>query len=168
MHIKGAGMPARDGAAMEETLDAMLAAGRAGRWDEYRRHLSALRDGLREPLAQEANAQLRQRLEMLGAAAPERDPEGIRAALEELATLLRSAQHLRFAAAAAAMDLRGLQPPEPILRIFQALERDPGACLRVILPHEPLPLYGLLRERGYAYSGASRPEGGFEVLIEPS
>jgi uncharacterized protein (DUF2249 family) len=64
------------------------------------------------------------------------------------------------------MDLRGLQPPEPIVRIFQALERGPGAPLRVILPHEPVPLYGLLRERGYSYAGAPRPDGGFEVLIE--
>jgi uncharacterized protein (DUF2249 family) len=64
------------------------------------------------------------------------------------------------------MELRGLQPPEPIVRIFQALERAPGAPLRVILPHEPLPLYGLLRERGYSYAGAPRADGGFEVLIE--
>jgi hypothetical protein len=69
---------------------------------------------------------------------------------------------------APAMDLRGLQPPEPIVRIFQALERGAGAPLRVILPHEPVPLYGLLRERGYRYSGAPRADGGFEVLIEPA
>ena len=69
---------------------------------------------------------------------------------------------------AAAMDLRGLQPPEPIVRIFQALERNPGAPLRVILPHEPVPLYALLRERGFSYTGSARPDGGFEVLIEPA
>jgi uncharacterized protein (DUF2249 family) len=64
------------------------------------------------------------------------------------------------------MDLRGLQPPEPIVRIFRALEDSPGAPLRVILPHEPVPLYGLLRERGYSYCGSPRPDGGYEVLIE--
>ena len=53
-------------------------------------------------------------------------------------------------------------------RIFQALERAPGAPLRVILPHEPVPLYSLLRERGYSYAGAPRADGGFEVLIERS
>jgi hypothetical protein len=52
------------------------------------------------------------------------------------------------------------------VRIFQALEASPGAPLRVILPHEPVPLYGLLRERGYSYAGAPRPDGGYEVLIE--
>ena len=66
----------------------------------------------------------------------------------------------------APIDLRGLTPPEPMLRIFQALERTPGAPLRVVLPHEPFPLYALLRERGYSCAGAARPDGGFELLIE--
>ncbi|MNC87662.1 hypothetical protein D3C83_34040 [compost metagenome] len=70
------------------------------------------------------------------------------------------------AARVATLDLRGLQPPEPIVRIFDALERAPGAPLRAILPHEPVPLYGLLRERGFSCSGAQRADGGFEVLIE--
>lgn len=64
------------------------------------------------------------------------------------------------------MDLRGLQPPEPMVRIFQELARAPGVPLRVILPHEPVPLYALLRERGFSYAGTPRPDGGFEVLIE--
>jgi hypothetical protein len=38
----------------------------------------------------------------------------------------------------------------------------------VILPHEPVPLYGLLRERGFSYRGSPRADGGFDVLIEPS
>lgn len=67
---------------------------------------------------------------------------------------------------AAALDLRGLQSPEPIVRIFAALERSPGEPLRAILPHEPVPLYVLLRERGFRYAGATRPDGGYELLIE--
>ena len=51
------------------------------------------------------------------------------------------------------------------MRIFQALERAPGAPLRVILPHEPVPLYALLRERGFDYSGLQRADGGYELLI---
>ena len=58
-----------------------------------------------------------------------------------------------------------LQPPEPMVRIFQALERAPREPLCVILPHEPLPLYGLLRERGFGWSGAPRADGGFELTI---
>ena len=131
----------------------------------------------------EEHAQLRRHLETLGAAAPEQDPAGCIAELRELAALLRSHHASEMALdpqyairpgprlvlnEAGAMDLRGLQPPEPIVRIFQALERDPGAPLRVILPHEPFPLYALLRERGFSHTGSPRPDGGFELLIEPA
>jgi hypothetical protein len=185
-------------------LDIVLAAGRAGRWPEYRLQFGALREGLMVHMAfeeealfpvleqdagaavrglREQHARLRRMVEMLGAAAPERDPQGCIAELEELARLLgehhdaEMALDPRYATRpipelqlgeAPAMDLRGLQPPEPIVRIFQALERTPGAALRVILPHEPMPLYGLLRERGYSYAGSPRADGGFEVLIERS
>lgn len=189
-------------AQLERKLEAVAAAGRAGRWPEYRRHFGVLREGLARhmaleeealfpPLEQRAaaavrslrenHAQLRRHLETLGAAAPERDPDGCLAELDDLAELMRlhhdaeRALDPQYASRPMpplaledppAMDLRGLQPPEPIVRIFQALEGAPGAPLRVILPHEPVPLYGLLRERGYSYSGAPRPDGGFEVLIE--
>jgi hypothetical protein len=129
------------------------------------------------------HAELRELLETLSAAAPQYDPEGCMAELERLRTL-QSEHHEREAAVcypiaggaaappeflsgpAAPLDLRGLQPPEPIVRIFEALERAPRTPLRAILPHEPVPLYGLLRERGFSYSGSPRPDGGFEVLIE--
>lgn len=136
-------------------------------------------------LLRHEHARLRMELDTLGAAAPQHDPEGCIAELAELARL-QCEHHARETAACYAhagevaaaapppgpgalphsLDLRGLQPPEPIVRIFEALERSPHAPLRAILPHEPLPLYGLLRERGFSYSGASRPDGGFEVLIE--
>lgn len=191
-------------AQLERELEAVAAAGRAGRWPEYRRHFGALREGLARHMAleeealfppleeraaaavrslREDHAQLRRHLETLGAAAPERDPDGCLAELDDLAELMRlhhdaeRALDPQYASRPMpplaledppAMDLRGLQPPEPIVRIFQALEGSPGAPLRVILPHEPVPLYGLLRERGYSYSGAARADGGFEVLIERS
>jgi len=189
---------------IERTLDAVVAAGRAGRWPEYRRHFGALRESLAQHMAFEEealfpvleqgaaaavralradHAQLRRHLETLGAAVPEQDPAGCLAELADLAALLRSHHDAEMALDPQyasrpmpplvpedlpAMDLRGLQPPEPIVRIFHALERGPGTPLRVILPHEPVPLYGLLRERGYSYSGAPRADGGFEVLIERS
>ena len=189
---------------IDRTLDAVVTAGRAGRWPEYRRQFAALREGLAQHMTfeeetvfpalevnagaavrglRQQHAQLRRHIETLGAAVPEQDPAGCLAELEELAALLH-AHHLaeleldpQYAIRempplvldeAPAMDLRGLQPPEPIVRIFQALERAPGAPLRVILPHEPVPLYSLLRERGYSYAGAPRADGGFEVLIERS
>ena len=189
---------------IERTLEAVVEAGRAGRWPEYRRHFDALREGVEQHMAfeeealfpalerrapgavqalLEQHAQIRRHLETLGAAAPERDPAGCIAELDDLAGLLSAHHHAELALdpqyasrpmpplrldLPPAMDLRGLQPPEPIVRIFQALERTPGAPLRVILPHEPVPLYGLLRERGYTYAGSPRADGGFEVLIERS
>ncbi len=90
------------------------------------------------------------------------------ASLEQSARAIavRAQAATRAAPADAALDLRGLQPPEPIVRIFQALERSPGEPLRAILPHEPVPLYTLLRERGFRYAGTTRPDGGYELLIE--
>jgi hypothetical protein len=67
-----------------------------------------------------------------------------------------------------ALDLRGLQPPEPIVRILAALERAPDEPLHAILPHEPLPLYGLLRERGFSCIGETRGDGGYHLLIKKS
>lgn len=187
---------------IDRELDAVVAAGRVGRWPEYRRHFETLREGLAQHMAfeeeavfpalelraaaavhglREDHAQIRRHLETLGAAAPEQDPGGCVAELQSLARLLHAHHEAetkldpQYATRAApplaradlpAMDLRGLQPPEPIVRILHALQHGTGAPLRVILPHEPVPLYELLRERGYRYSGAPRADGGYEVLIE--
>jgi hypothetical protein len=138
----------------------------------------------------EQHAMLRELLDTLGAAAPQHDPEGCMAELERLGAL-QSEHHaceqlacypqsgemaapppapppMGKGAGPSPLDLRGLQPPEPIVRIFEALERAPRTPLRAILPHEPVPLYGLLRERGFSYTGTPRADGGFEVLIEPA
>ena len=153
--------------AAESLIEAALGAARAGDWASFRARFAVLRDAC-AALA-EQDEELRQRFDTLGAAAPQYDPEGCVAAFEALAALLRT----RHAAAlrappppARALDLRGLQPPEPIVRIFEALERSPGGPLRAILPHEPVPLYALLRERGFRYSGTPRADGGYELLIE--
>lgn len=152
----------------EALIDATLRAARAGDWAGYRLRFAELRAGCAELI--ERQEDVRQEFETLGAAAPQYDPEGCVAAFESLAVLLRTryAAELRavHAQPPAPLDLRGLQPPEPIVRIFEALERSPGEPVRAILPHEPVPLYALLRERGYSYSGAQRADGGYELLIE--
>jgi hemerythrin len=127
------------------------------------------------------HGQIAAHIEMLGVASPEHDPEGCIAELEQLARVLRAhhqaemALDPQYATRAIPrlvphepplMDLRGLQPPEPIVRIFAALERAPREPLRVILPHEPVPIYALLHERGFTYSGVPRRDGGYELLIQ--
>ena len=189
-------------AQIDRVLAAVLAAGRAARWAEYRRQFALLREGIAQHMAfeeesvypalelraagavrglREQHAQVLRHLETLGAAAPEQDPAGCLAELDDLAALLHKHHAAELAldpdyarrpmpplalGAPPPIDLRGLQPPEPIVRILNELERGVGVPLRVILPHEPVPLYSLLRERGYSYSGAPRADGGFEVLIE--
>ena len=152
----------------ESLIEAALAAARAGDWAAFRARFALLRDACAALLEQDED--LSQRFDTLGAAAPRYDPEGCVAAFEALAAALRSrppeAPGASRPGAPPALDLRGLQPPEPMVRIFEALERAPGAPLRAILPHEPAPLYALLRERGFAYSGTQRADGGYELLIE--
>jgi uncharacterized protein (DUF2249 family) len=134
---------------MERIVNEALREARCGDWPAVRARVGALRE-----LIEHAQRSV----ETLDAAAPELDPEGCIAELEDLAALLAAG-----AKPPPEMDLRGLQPPEPIVRIFDALER--GGPVRAILPHEPFPLYGLLKERGFVYTGRTRADGGFEVLI---
>lgn len=169
-HIKGEPAAVRNRLGMPSIADLLteaLAAARARQWPVHRLHFAALYDALRGELAP-GEEELRIRLDTLSSAAPGADPEGYLAELEQLAVLLRARglPEREIAARFATLDLRGLQPPEPIVRIFDALERAPGAPLRAILPHEPVPLYGLLRERGFSCTGAARADGSFEVLIE--
>ena len=140
--------------------------------------------GLREPTWQlrMQHQRMREIVETLSSVSPAHDPEGCGAELVTLATLYR--QHCEVEedgmypalgnslssgpmppAAPSALDLRGLEPPQPIVRIFEALKSAPEQPLKVILPHEPHPLYGLLREQGFAWSGAPRADGGFELTI---
>ena len=151
-------------------LEAALRAARVGDWAGYRLRFAELRASCAGLIEQHED--LRQQFETLGAAAPEYDPEGCVAAFESLAVVLRSRHAAELPRVRrkppAPLDLRGLQPPEPIVRIFEALERFPGEPVRAILPHEPVPLYALLRERGYSYSGMQRADGGYELLIERS
>lgn len=145
------------------------------------------RTGLHEPTADLLlqHRRMRDILDALAAVSPAHDPEGCGAELAGFALLYRQHKECEEtlmypafartlgevpvrkadAPATPALDLRGLEPPQPIVRIIEALERAPDEPLRVVLPHEPYPLYGLLRERGFDWSGAPRADGGFELTI---
>ena len=63
-------------------------------------------------------------------------------------------------------DLRGLTPPEPMVRVLSALAAlGPGGEFDAILPHAPVPLYGLLAERGAAWETVSDEPGRFVLRV---
>jgi uncharacterized protein (DUF2249 family) len=68
-------------------------------------------------------------------------------------------------APSAELDNRGLPPPEPMVRILQALEgMRPGEVLEALNDREPLFLYPELQQRGHAIKTERQPEG-YRLLI---
>lgn len=64
-------------------------------------------------------------------------------------------------------DLRGLAAPEPMFRILCALaDLGAGDEFEAILPHEPGPLYELLRERGAVWKTLADEPGRFVLLVK--
>lgn len=64
------------------------------------------------------------------------------------------------------LDVRGLEPPEPMVRIMDAIETlPPGEALCVAIHREPFPLYAMLAEQGYVHSTTWHQGGYFEVII---
>ncbi|HYC43601.1 MAG TPA: DUF2249 domain-containing protein [Noviherbaspirillum sp.] len=66
------------------------------------------------------------------------------------------------------IDVCGLEPPEPMERVLDSLGRlQPGQRLRVLIPREPFPLYGILDRNGYLHETKSREDFLYEVVIWP-
>jgi hypothetical protein len=63
------------------------------------------------------------------------------------------------------LDLRGLDPPEPLVRILAALEAEPARPLRVRMSREPWPLYAMLAAGGWQRRTRAHEDGGYEILI---
>jgi hypothetical protein len=57
------------------------------------------------------------------------------------------------------VDLRGLDPPEPLLRILAALEGGAPGPLVFLLAREPWPLYAMLGGSGWRHSVRASDEG---------
>ena len=62
------------------------------------------------------------------------------------------------------LDLRGLDPPEPLVRIFEALDADGAGPHVFLLAREPFPLYALLLSSGWRHT-SRRVEAGCEVTV---
>lgn len=64
------------------------------------------------------------------------------------------------------LDVGGLEPPEPMVRIMEALDTlGADERLRVLIDREPVPLYRILLRNGYQYRTTVRDNQRYEVLI---
>lgn len=64
------------------------------------------------------------------------------------------------------LDVCGLEPPEPLERVLEAISGlEPGQRLCLLIDREPHPLYLILENNGYAHKTHSRPDFLYEVLI---
>lgn len=67
------------------------------------------------------------------------------------------------------IDGHGLEPPEPMQRVFAALDAaQPGQTVRLLLPREPFPLYPLLAQRGWRHQTTREGEDRYTILIRPA
>ncbi|PWF46055.1 DUF2249 domain-containing protein [Massilia glaciei] len=64
------------------------------------------------------------------------------------------------------LDVRGLEPPEPLEQALDALDRL-GASdeLCMLIEREPHPLYRMLAQNGYRHSTTSLPDFLYQVRI---
>ena len=63
------------------------------------------------------------------------------------------------------LDLRGLDPPAPLMRVFEALDAAPDLPLRARFPREPFPLYPMLQAGGWTRRTVACEDGSYDVLI---
>ncbi|MBE7500942.1 MAG: DUF2249 domain-containing protein [Verrucomicrobiales bacterium] len=64
------------------------------------------------------------------------------------------------------VDTRGLEPPQPMVRILEALAVLPaGATLRARTDRRPLHLYPLIEERGWVAETQPEAEGSYVTSI---
>jgi uncharacterized protein (DUF2249 family) len=64
------------------------------------------------------------------------------------------------------IDVRGLEPPEPLERIVAALDTlRAGGSVRVKIDRQPLPLYRMLERNGYVYEERPGDDSVFEITI---
>ncbi len=66
------------------------------------------------------------------------------------------------------IDVRGLEPPEPLDRIVALLDTLKGGdSLRVKIDCRPFPLYRLLERNRYAFEERPGSDSQYEITIRP-
>ena len=65
------------------------------------------------------------------------------------------------------LDARGLEPPQPLVQILQALAELPqGVLLSARTDRRPMHLYSQLQERGFDGETVQEPDGSFVTRIQ--
>ena len=107
----------------------------------------------------------------------ERGPEEFRVKITKLravtgsvATLPAQPQPTSAAALEATgpwdLDVRGLEPPEPLIRILNALESLPaGGTLRARTDREPCHLFAEAEQRGFRHDCKEQPDGSWVTIL---
>lgn len=64
------------------------------------------------------------------------------------------------------LDVRGMQPPEPIARVLETIDGfRPGDTLKLVIDCEPKPLFRILDANGYAWRMAPGESSLHEITI---
>jgi TusA-related sulfurtransferase len=64
------------------------------------------------------------------------------------------------------LDVRGMQPPEPIERILTTIgDFKPGDTLTVVIDCEPIPLFRILKLNGFDYHSEPGTSSRYEISI---
>lgn len=65
------------------------------------------------------------------------------------------------------IDARGLEPPEPLIRILNTLELLPANVrLRAITDREPCHLFGEAEQRGFRHACTEQPDGSWVTILD--
>lgn len=64
------------------------------------------------------------------------------------------------------LDVRGLEPPEPLERVLEALAvLLRGQRLRMLIDREPRPLYSILNQNNFSYATSNTDDYRYQILI---
>lgn len=64
------------------------------------------------------------------------------------------------------LDVRGLEPPEPLERVLEALAVLPrDRRLRMLIDREPRPLYPILDQNNFSYTTSNTDDYHYQILI---
>jgi uncharacterized protein (DUF2249 family) len=96
-------------------------------------------------------------------------PAGAQAAQENAAMPVASNADQEWPEPEFELDLRDLDPPEPMVRALEGVESLPaGRAMAALLPREPVFLLEELNQRGHKWRGAFLPDDGYRVVVRAS